>query len=294
MNVCVVRVGLIAASLLAACGCGTTKSQTATEQLLMSDAIDRSVANIDFTALAGEKVYLDTQYIQPIKGFGFVNSEYIISSLRQQLVAANCLLQEKENEADYVVEARVGALGTNMYSVTYGVPSTSLLSSASAVLPNAPPVPTIPEISFAKRDDQRGAAKIGVFAYHRETKQPVWQAGISQARSEAGATWILGIGPFQRGTIYDGTRFAGSELSIKKKRAEAAARGDDRVAYDQEHVFPMPWRDPPTPLDSPAEAVVLEPTPDKVKAAGYQQNISDEPPAKKSQKPQDDEQPDTD
>jgi hypothetical protein len=92
-------------------GCGTTKSRDASDQLLLSDAIDRSVANIDFSELSGKKVYFDTKYINPNKATGLVNTDYIISSLRQQLVASNCLLQEKIEDAEFVVEARVGAVG---------------------------------------------------------------------------------------------------------------------------------------------------------------------------------------
>ncbi|MCA9246652.1 MAG: hypothetical protein KDA42_06035, partial [Planctomycetales bacterium] len=53
-------------------GCGTTRQNSATEQLLLSDAVDRSVARIDFAPLTGKKVYLDTQYVQPVKQGGFV------------------------------------------------------------------------------------------------------------------------------------------------------------------------------------------------------------------------------
>ena len=41
---------------------------------------------------------------------------------------------------------------------------------------------------------------------------PVWQSGTSLARSEASGIWIMGAGPFQRGSIYDGTQFAGNRL----------------------------------------------------------------------------------
>ncbi|MFM7517812.1 MAG: DUF6655 family protein, partial [Pirellula sp.] len=53
----------IALSLLAFSGCGTTKSVTATEQLLMSDAVDSTISKIDFRPLTGYKVYLDTTYM---------------------------------------------------------------------------------------------------------------------------------------------------------------------------------------------------------------------------------------
>src|SRR5262245_18018788 len=80
----------------AVCGCGSTKSRTATEQLLMSDAVDRAVGQIDFRDLAGQKVFFDTRFIvntkdpafiYNVKGLGYVNAEYVISSLRQQMIA---------------------------------------------------------------------------------------------------------------------------------------------------------------------------------------------------------------
>ena len=193
-------------------GCGTTISRNATEQLLTSDAVDRSIAELDFRHFAGQKVYLDTQYLQKASGVGVVNADYVISSLRQQMIAARCLLQEKKEDAEYIVEARIGALGTNAHEVTYGMPANNLLSAASTFVPMVPQVPTIPEIAFAKRHDQLAAAKVSVFAYVRDTREPVWQSGVSTAKSKAKDSWILGAGPFQRGTIYGGTQFAGERM----------------------------------------------------------------------------------
>jgi hypothetical protein len=185
----------------------------ATDQLLLSDAVDRSVAHIDFSPLSGEKVYLDTQFIRSVKDNVFVNADYIISSLRQQMVQAGCLLQDARDDAQYVVEARVGTLGRDAHDVNFGIPSNNALSAAATLVTNAPVVPSIPEISLARKTDDSAAAKIAVFAYHRETKQPVWQSGLSIARSTAQSKWLFGVGPFQSGEIYRGTRFAGDRLA---------------------------------------------------------------------------------
>lgn len=196
-------------------GCGKMLSNSATEQLLTSDAVDQTISHLDFSTLANKKVYFDTTYIKNVKGIGFVNGDYIISSLRQQIVAANCLIQEKKEEADYVIEARVGTLATNGHEVNYGIPASSMLSSAASLVPTAPAIPTIPEISLAKKNNQSAAAKISVFAYNQKTRERVWQSGVLQAKSTARDTWILGAGPFQRGTIYkEGAQFAGSKIKI--------------------------------------------------------------------------------
>ena len=196
-------------------GCGKMLSNSATEQLLTSDAVDQTISNLDFSTMANKKVYFDTSYIKNIKGVGFVNGDYIISSLRQQIVAANCLIQEKQEEADYVIEARVGALATNGHEVNYGIPASNMLSSAATLVSSAPVIPTIPEISLAKKNNQSAAAKISVFAYNQKTRERVWQSGVLQAKSTARDTWILGAGPFQHGTIYKGgAQFAGAKLSL--------------------------------------------------------------------------------
>ncbi|MFM7072991.1 MAG: DUF6655 family protein, partial [Planctomycetota bacterium] len=201
-------------------GCGSTKSRTASEQLLMSDAVDRAVSQIDFRDMAGQKVFFETKYLvntrDPLfpanqKGLGFVNAEYIISSLRQQMVTADLRLQDKVDDADFVVEARIGAVGFDSTEVVYGIPASAPLSSAATTI-SGTPVPTIPEISFARKNIQLGAAKVGVFAYDRRTRTPVWQSGIAQAVSDARDSWLFGVGPFQDGSIYKGTQFEGRRM----------------------------------------------------------------------------------
>ena len=73
-------------AILLISGCGTTQQRTGTEQLLLSDSVDRSVDKLEFGVLSGRKIYLDTTYIRAVKGIAFVNSDYIISALRQKLM----------------------------------------------------------------------------------------------------------------------------------------------------------------------------------------------------------------
>src|ERR1700682_175832 len=92
-------------------GCGTTKwsdtARTATEQLLISTAVDHAIERIDFTPLAGKNVYFDAQYLE-----GIVDKNYVISTMRQHLLAQNCILNPDKESAAYVIEARGGAVGT--------------------------------------------------------------------------------------------------------------------------------------------------------------------------------------
>lgn len=190
-------------------GCGTTKwtdtRRTATEQVLLSSAMDRAVSQLDFRALAGKDVFLDPQFIKTSTDW-----EYLVSTLRQHMLASGCVLRDKKDEADYVVEVRVGAIGTDRHELLFGVPATELPS----LVPLAGVPRAVPEMPFVKKTEQRGVARIAMFAYNSRTGRPVWQSGAIPVESTAKDLWVLGAGPFQRGSIYDGTKFAGDKLKI--------------------------------------------------------------------------------
>lgn len=221
------KFALVLCCLLLAGGCGTTVHRAGTEQLLLSDSIDRSVDQLDLSPLAGRRVYLDTEYMKAYKGPNiFITSDYIISALRQKLTTSGCLIQATRLEADYIIEARVGALGTDSMAVIYGIPSSNGLGTAASALTGVPAVPAIPEISVGKRNGVKGISKVVVFAYHRETSVPVWQSGSAIARSDARDSWFLGIGPLSRGSVYNGTLLAGNRIQLpfeKKKNPHEVA-----------------------------------------------------------------------
>jgi hypothetical protein len=240
-------------------GCGTTTKRLATEQLLMSDAVDRAIAEIDFRSLTGKRVFLDTLYLHSVKGVGFVNSEYIISSLRQQLTAARCLIQDTREAAEVIVEPRVGALGTDGHEVVYGLPQSGSITSAASII-SSTPLPSIPEVSFGKSNAQSGIAKIIVYAYDRQSREPIWQSGIAKAESTSRDTWLMGAGPFQKGSIYDGMRFAGEEIpsqlpALNDEHGDQGATTVRQVVpFQSEYVFSRP---------KPAEDAAEEETPEK-------------------------------
>jgi hypothetical protein len=221
-------------------GCGTTKGRLATEQLVMSDAVDRAVSEIDFRPLSGRKVFLDTKYVQNTKALVFVNADYVVSSVRQQMLAADCRLTDTAEAAEVIAEIRIGTLGTDSNEVVYGMPASNMVSNAANLVPNAPVVPPIPEISLARKEAQMGAAKLALFAYDRETRKPIWQSGISRAKSTAQDMWVFGAGPFQKGSSVQGMQFAGTKLSLPSLRDDGAFDEGTPVAYDAEHLFSPP------------------------------------------------------
>src|SRR5947209_2172750 len=239
-------------------GCGTTRwtdtRRTATEQMLVSDAIDRAVSRIDFRLLAGKEVFLDTAFLGEA-----VDKEYLTSTLRQQMVSSGCVLKEKREQAAFIVEARAGTIGTDRHDLLFGVPGFSLPTFASPVA-GAPALPsTFPEVAVAKRTDQQAVAKIAVFAYHRETGAPIWQSGADVVASKARDLWVLGAGPFQRGTLYDHTQFAGDALHVPLVDGDQTAEGSpEPVRVSQQRLFNMPEKFPTKIAATPP---TVDPTP---------------------------------
>lgn len=227
--------------MLVASGCGTTKQSTAKEQLLQSNAVDTAVARLDFTPLRGQRVYFDKQYIKDYKGIGFVNADYVISSLRQQMLAAGLYLMEEKGDADFVLEARMGALGNDNYEMVYGIPQSNSIGAATtamAAVTQVPPIPGIPELSIARRNDHFSAAKLAVFAYERESQARVWQSGVSVGRATAKDLWFLGIGPFHRGSIYEGDLYFADDTMDPTLGKDREGHNGPIAGYRKEAIFP--------------------------------------------------------
>ena len=194
---------LVFALLLA--GCGTTRmtdsKRAGSEMLLVSQAIDHAVAQIDFSSLAGKTVYLEDKYVE-----GGSDEAYLISTLRQKILLVGANLKDKKSEATYIVEARSGGVGTDRHSLLVGMPAITLPSMTAI------PITSIPEIALMKKTDQRGVAKVALFAYHRETGKLLWASGLAEAGSDLKDTWVFGAGPFSRGSIKRETELAGEPL----------------------------------------------------------------------------------
>ncbi len=216
-----------------ATGCGTTRTtdttRAASEMMLVSQAIDNAVARLDLAELQGRPVFLDTQYLD-----GVVDKGYLISSLRQHLLAHGAILMEERKQATYVVEPRSGGVGTDKHSLLIGTPQMAI----PAVVPGIPS--QIPEIALVKRTDQKGIAKLAVFAYNRQTGRALWQSGLVEANSTLKDTWVFGAGPISRGSIRAHTELAGEELPTiaRLPLPFPAFRGDPDAAA--EHVTPAP------------------------------------------------------
>lgn len=193
--------------LVLASGCGTVKTsgttRTGTEQLLLTNAWDSALEKIDFRPLTGVPVFLDTTHVTA------VDQGWVVSSLRQAMLAQGVLIRTKAEQAQWIVEARVGVYGTDENSLLVGVPQLSVPPTFTGV-----PTGTIPEIPLIKKSDQQATSKLALFAYDRASGQLVWNSGTMLATATAKDTYIGGLGPIQGGTIRGGPEFIGVKIPL--------------------------------------------------------------------------------
>ncbi|WZO97206.1 DUF6655 family protein [Isosphaeraceae bacterium EP7] len=190
---------------LFAAGCGTTKvtgtARSGTEQLLLTNAWDTAIQKVDFRPLTGVPVYLDTTNAMA------QDQGWVVSSLRQAMLTQGVLLRAKPEQAQWIVEARVGAYGTDSYNWLVGVPQVTIPTTVTGM-----PAGTIPEIPFIKKSDQQAVAKLALFAYDRGSGRVTWTSGTSLGTANAKDVYLGWIGPIQSGTIRGGTEFVGVKL----------------------------------------------------------------------------------
>jgi hypothetical protein len=206
---------LVAAAVLA--GCGTIKTsgttRTGTEQVLLTNAWDQALGKVDFRPLAGVPVYLDTTNVTA------VDQGWVVSSLRQAMLGQGVLLRPKLEQAQWVVEARVGAYGTDASNWLVGISQTTVPQTITGM-----PSGTIPELPLIKKSNQYGVAKLALFGYDRASGQIVWNSGTMLAVSTAKDIHFLGVGPIRSGTIRGDTKHAGMRLPIVSESSSDSAK----------------------------------------------------------------------
>jgi hypothetical protein len=170
-------------------GCSSTRTshtaRTATEQVLLSAAIDRSLSNVSFEPLRSQKVFIDDKYLDS------VDKGYLMGTLRHRTLAAGAVLAPSAAEADIVIEARSGGIGTDTEESFIGIPSVGVPGMAIS----------IPDIKLAQRSTQLGTAKIGLVAYDPKTGAAVGLGGQSTALTKNDDMYVLGVGPIRSGEV---------------------------------------------------------------------------------------------
>lgn len=219
------RLEWLAAGLFAAvaCGCTTTTTsntaRTATEQMLISTAVDDALNRVNFTPFAGTNVYLEEKYVEG------VDTKYVVASVRHRLLDAGARLSDKADGADVIVEIRSGGVGTSASNTFVGTPEIAL-----------PGMVKIPQVQIVERKRQQGLAKIGLVAYDARTREILGSGGLTLSQSHDNNWFVAGVGPMQTGSLKD---------DIKKRTA--AAKAGRQAPVPEQIAFQGPRRTPAEP-----------------------------------------------
>jgi hypothetical protein len=188
-------------------GCGTTKvtgtARTGTEQLLLTNAWDKALMRVDFRPLTGVPVFLDTTNVTA------VDQGWVVSSLREAMLTQGVLIREKKEQAQFVIEARVGAYGTDDDSMLVGIAQTTIPPTVTGI-----PTGTIPKLPLIERSRQSAVAKLALFAYDRASGQLVWSSGTVLDKADTKNVFVGGFGPIKSGSLQNGAEVAGIEIPL--------------------------------------------------------------------------------
>lgn len=156
------RLAATLAAALALAGCSTTRltepGQTATEQLIISTAIDHAMAQFDPKIPAGTKVYVSSLYFDTAPGDAALYSKYAVASIRDRLLQRGARLVDTRTAADRMIEIRTGGQSIDHDDFLVGLPAIPI------------PIPlvgtmTTPKIPIFERDKQTGIAKLALTGY---------------------------------------------------------------------------------------------------------------------------------
>ena len=225
-------VGALGASL--STGCATTSTsntaRTGSEQLLISAAIDRSISKVHFSDFAGHKVFINETYLDG------VDKGYLVGSIRHGILKNGGSIAATAEDADIVLEARSGGIGTDSQESFIGIPAIGI-----------PGLPIeLPEVKFASRNTQMGTAKIGLVCYDAKTGSVLGDGGQATALTHNNDSFYLGVGPFKSGTLLEQRENAigfngvgGSMFSGNKQVAHSEIRFSKPSGTNATPAFPF-------------------------------------------------------
>ena len=145
-------------AMLALGACTTTREtstqRSATEQLLISTAVDRAIARVNLKIPVGTKVFVKADQLQ-----GSDDGKYAAGEMKDRLLRNGANLVDDKGKADAVVEVRAGALSIDEKQTLVGI------DTFDAPIPFAGQAAKIPQIAVYKDSVRQGVAKIAAFGY---------------------------------------------------------------------------------------------------------------------------------
>jgi hypothetical protein len=130
-------------------------TRTATEQLLVSTAVDHAVERLVLDFPAGSKVFVIASY------FEGVDSRYAVGAIRDRLLRLGARLTDERRDSELIVEIRSGALSIDERRTIIGIPALAIPVPLAGTL-------QLPEIALFKRYHRRGVAKFAATVYRAD------------------------------------------------------------------------------------------------------------------------------
>jgi hypothetical protein len=175
-------------------GCTSVKmtgsARTGTEQLLLTGTWDNALSHVDFSSLAGTKVFLDTQFVT------VVDKDYIISSIRRTMAEQGLLLESSKDKAQNVVEVAFGAYGTDERDRKFGLPGLSVapsLTTGATVTSSG----SSTSLTFSETNQQDAVVKASLFAYEAKSGRLVWESLPLYNAQGVRDHFVMGAGPYR-------------------------------------------------------------------------------------------------
>jgi len=201
-RLCIAACVTVLLGCLSGCTSSVTSNtaRTAKEQLLLSDAVERSLRKVDFRPLGGQQVFVEEKYLE------CVDKPFVLGSVRHQIMRHGGRIVDAADTADVVMELRSGGVGTDTAESFLGTPEIAL-----------PGMLTVPEIRLTERKTQYGYAKIGMVLYDAKTREVLGDGGLALAQSDDSNWYAFGVGPIQRGSLKHSVSAANSGGPVRNE-----------------------------------------------------------------------------
>jgi len=205
---------LVMVATLLAGGCTTVKMtgtpRSGSEQLLLTGAWDSALCRVDFSPLAGSKVFLDTERIT------VVDKDWIITTIRRAMAEQGVAIENEKKNAEMILEVAIGAYGTDERNTKSGLPQVGLvpsLSGASVVSSNS-----TSSLTFSENNRQEAVIKALMFAYEAKTGRLVWESGPMLDAEGLRDHFFFSSGPYRISSLPEVENYPSEAQSHTRKR----------------------------------------------------------------------------
>ncbi len=187
------RIFLIPLLPLVLGGCATITSQihgrTATEQYLVTEAIQRAVNSVRWKTLQGRKIKMDLVGVQS-DDFPFIKT-----TIEREISRHHCLLVEDATRADVEMTVLIRSVGTDIWVSNFGIP---LLVTEYQGVPSS-----AGGLSIFSYNRQEGYCRMEFMGRDPVSKELLWQIPVVHGDSYFKTTTVLGIfGPYKSSDIF--------------------------------------------------------------------------------------------